>query len=187
MSNPRSQTAVILRRLSFSTTNAIINCKNGFVRLTFGDMTKEVNVFNLAKQSRNVEDQNFEVNLIENLTSKHREKTELEAECEFELKSKDFNLDQIVKSTVNWASSPISPNPKQTNLSPLFIESAPSLELNALSRHLKYVYLDGQETLSVIIALTAGPEESLISVLRKHRKSIGCTMIDIKGLSRAIV
>ena len=39
--------------------------------LTFEDMTKEVNIFNLGKQPRDVEDQTFEVNLIENLTSEH--------------------------------------------------------------------------------------------------------------------
>jgi len=42
------------------------------MRLTFGDMTKEVNVFNLEKQPRDVENQTFEVILIKNLTSKHR-------------------------------------------------------------------------------------------------------------------
>jgi len=43
------------------------------MRFTFGDMTKEVNVFNLGKQPRDVEDQTFEVNRIENLTSVHNE------------------------------------------------------------------------------------------------------------------
>jgi len=39
--------------------------------LTFGDMTKEVNIFHLRKQPRDSEDQTFEVNLIEGLTSEH--------------------------------------------------------------------------------------------------------------------
>jgi len=63
------------------------------MRLTFGDMTREVNVFNLGKQPRDVEDQTFEVNLIENLTSKNREELEIETDCDFELESDDFNLD----------------------------------------------------------------------------------------------
>ena len=78
------------------------------MRLTFGDMTREVNVFNLGKQSRDVEDQTFEVNLIENLTSEHREELELETECDFGLESDDYNLDHVVESDVNWASNPIS-------------------------------------------------------------------------------
>ena len=63
------------------------------MRLTFGDMTREVNVFNLEKMPLDVEDQTFEVNLIENLTSEHREEFELETDCDFDLESDDFNLD----------------------------------------------------------------------------------------------
>jgi len=70
------------------------------MRLSFKDMTKKVNVFNLEKQPEDMDDQTFEVNLIENLTSEHSEELELEAECEFELKSANFNMDQIVDYTV---------------------------------------------------------------------------------------
>ena len=63
------------------------------MRLTFRDMTREVNVFNLEKQSRDIEDQTIEVNLIENITSKHREELKVETESEFELESIDFDLD----------------------------------------------------------------------------------------------
>ena len=55
------------------------------MRLTFGVMTREVNVFNLRKQPRVVKVQTFEVDLIENLTSEHREELELETECDFGL------------------------------------------------------------------------------------------------------
>jgi len=44
-------------------------------------MTKEVNVFHLGKQPRDFDDQIFEVNLIERLTSEHEE----EPECKSEL------------------------------------------------------------------------------------------------------
>ena len=47
-SNHRAQTPVILGRPFFATANAIINCRNRSMRLTFGDMTREVNVFNLG-------------------------------------------------------------------------------------------------------------------------------------------
>ena len=57
------------------------------MRLNFGNMIREVNVFNLGKQCHNVEDQTFKVNLIENLTSEHGEELELETDCDFELES----------------------------------------------------------------------------------------------------
>ena len=54
VSNRRSQTPVILGRPFLATANAIINCRNGSMRLTFGDMTKEVNAFNLGKHPYNI-------------------------------------------------------------------------------------------------------------------------------------
>jgi len=65
VSKPKAQTPVILGRSFLATANAIINYRNGSMRLTFGDMTREVNVFNLGKRPRDVEDQTFEVNLTE--------------------------------------------------------------------------------------------------------------------------
>ena len=70
------------------------------MRLTFRDITKEVNVFHLGKQPRDLDDQSFEVNLIEGLTSDHKEEMEYESDNEFDLESHDFNLDQIIESTV---------------------------------------------------------------------------------------
>jgi len=49
VSNPRAQTPVNLGRPFLAITNAIINCRNGSMRLTFRDMTREVNVFNLGR------------------------------------------------------------------------------------------------------------------------------------------
>ena len=138
------------------------------MRLTFGDMTREVNVFNLGKQSHGVEDQTFEVNLIENLTSEHMEELELKTECDFELDSDEFNLDQVIESAVNWASNPISQNMEPTNMTHPSGEPSSSLELKSLPAHLKYVYLGEQETFPVIIAshLNDG-QEDLKVILRK--------------------
>jgi len=56
VSNPRSQTPIILGRPFLATANAIINCRNESMRSTFGDMTKEVNVFNLGKHPYDIND-----------------------------------------------------------------------------------------------------------------------------------
>ena len=44
------------------------------------------------------------------LTSEHEESMEIETEVEFDLEAEDFNLDQIVDSAVDWASSPSVPH-----------------------------------------------------------------------------
>jgi len=145
------------------------------MRLTFRDMTNKVNIFNLEKEPYDMEDPPFKVNLFEDLTSEHSEEKKLKSKCDAELEFEDFKLDEIVNSTIKWASSPSSLGPKPTSLTPLSIESSPSLELKALLKYLKYAYLDEQETLSVIVAsdLTDGQVEELITILRKHKKAIG--------------
>jgi len=141
VSNPRSQTIIILGRPFLATANAIKNCRNRSMRLTFGDMTKQINVFNLDKHPYATNDQPFKVNLIENVTSEHREEIELKTRCDTELESENFNLDEMVNSTIKWASSPSSLDQKPMSLTPPPIGSSPSIELKIFPKHLKYAYL----------------------------------------------
>jgi hypothetical protein len=41
---------VILERPFLATFNALINCRNGVMKLSFENMTLEMNVFNICKQ-----------------------------------------------------------------------------------------------------------------------------------------
>ena len=41
---------IILGRQFLATSNAIINCRNGVMQLTFGNMTLELNIFHLSKK-----------------------------------------------------------------------------------------------------------------------------------------
>ena len=50
------QVPIILGRPFLATTNAIINCWNGVMQLTFGNMTLEVNIFHLSNKFKLVED-----------------------------------------------------------------------------------------------------------------------------------
>ena len=56
MVSPENEIPVILGRPFLATCNAIINCKDGKMKLTFGHMTMEVNVFNLQKQPTGFDD-----------------------------------------------------------------------------------------------------------------------------------
>ena len=141
MSNFRSQTPIILGRPFLATVNAIIICRNRSMRLIFGDMTKEINVFNLEKHRNDMDNLPFEVNLIEDLTNKHKEEINLEVQCDAELESENFKLDEVVNSTIECTSSPSSLDPKPTCLTSPYIKSPPFLKLKALPKHLKYAYL----------------------------------------------
>ena len=51
---------IILGRPFLATSNAIINCRNGVMQLTFGNMTLELNIFHLGKRHMHTEEDDFE-------------------------------------------------------------------------------------------------------------------------------
>ena len=57
--------------------------------------------------------------------------------------------------------------------------------MKPLPNNLKYVYLEEENKLPVIIStsLTAEQEQRLLDVLKKHKKAIGWTLADIPGIS----
>ena len=52
-----NQVPIILRRPFLATSNAIINCRNGVMQLTFGNMTLELNIFHLGSKHKSMEEQ----------------------------------------------------------------------------------------------------------------------------------
>ena len=47
---------VILGRPFLATSNALINCRNGLMKLSFGNMILEINIFNICMQPRDDND-----------------------------------------------------------------------------------------------------------------------------------
>ena len=47
---------IILGRPFLATSNVIINCRNGVMQLTFGNMTLEINIFHLSNKHKLAED-----------------------------------------------------------------------------------------------------------------------------------
>ena len=69
-----NQVPIILGRPFFATSNAIINCQNGVMQLTFGNMTLELNIFHLGskhKSGKEQEQESDEECLISPSTGKH--------------------------------------------------------------------------------------------------------------------
>ena len=52
-----NQVPIILRRPFLVTSNAIINCRNGVMQLTFGNMTLKLNIFHLGSKQKSMEEQ----------------------------------------------------------------------------------------------------------------------------------
>ena len=76
---------------------------------------------------------------------------------------------------------PISPSPMVPDIQP----ASNTPELKPLPNNLKYVYLEEEDKLFVIIStsLSAEQEQRLLRVLKKHKKAIGWTLADISGIS----
>ena len=58
IANEPNHVLIILGRPFLATANAIINCRNGVMQLTFGNMTLELNIFHLNNKHRLPEDEN---------------------------------------------------------------------------------------------------------------------------------
>ena len=79
---------IILGRPFLATSNAIINCRNGVMQLTFGNMTLELNIFHLSNKHKpeNAEGQEFDevcsIGLSAGKPSAHKLQVELIKESE---------------------------------------------------------------------------------------------------------
>ena len=60
----RNQIPVILGRPFLATANALIDCSSGVMKLTFGNITVEMNIFKLDGQIIDPEEQYQQVNMI---------------------------------------------------------------------------------------------------------------------------
>ena len=86
ISNANSQISVILGCPFLATFNALINCRSGVLKLYFGNITLELNIFNTCKQTTDEEDVH-EVNLIETVVQDQTLEACLVNSC-------DFNFDE---------------------------------------------------------------------------------------------
>ena len=90
--NASTQILVILGRPFLATSNALINCRSGVMKISFGNMIVELNIFDINKQVLDNEDI-CGVNMIEGLVRD----AFIESSCEDSLKAcltcVDCNLD----------------------------------------------------------------------------------------------
>ena len=63
---------MILGRPFFATSNVVVNCRNGVMKLAFGNMIMDLNAFNLGKTLADDEEMQ-EVNWINTVVGDHME------------------------------------------------------------------------------------------------------------------
>ena len=199
--NQGTQFLMILGRPFLATTNAIIHCKGGLMTLSFGNMTVNLNIFNVIKGMGDEKDV-CEVNMVNSVVQKYLDNISYDdplmsclvspSWCEKVTTSESEFLHSIIEHNevleVNgWA-------PKFEPLQPIEDRALPSeerppkLKLKPLPSHLKYAFLGVEETFPVIISssLELDQENKIFEILKTHLTALGWTIADIKGISPLI-
>ena len=199
--NQGTQFLVILGRPFLATANAIIHLREGLMTLSFGNMTVNLNIFNVIKGMGDEEDV-CEVNTVDSVVHKYLDNVSHDAPLMSCLVSPSWD-EEVTTSESEFLHSIIEHNevlevnrwaPKFEPLPPIedralpLKERPPKLELKPLPSHLKYAFLGVEETFPVIISssLELYQENKLLEILRTHRTALGWTIADIKGISPLI-
>ena len=199
--NQGTRFPVILGRPFLSTANVIIHCRGGLMTLSFGNMTVNLNIFNIIKGVGDEEDV-CEVNMVDSVVQKYLDNVSYDDPLMSYLVSPSWD-EEVTTSESEFLHSIIEHNevleangwaPKFEPLPPIedrvlpSEERPPKIELKPLPSHLKYAFLGIEETFSVIISssLDSEQENKLLEILRTHKTAIGWTIADIKGISPLI-
>ncbi|KAH9686903.1 hypothetical protein KPL70_014565 [Citrus sinensis] len=194
----RKHIPIILGRPFLATADAHIQCKTGNIQLSFGNMTMELNIFNIAKQLHNADDGIVDVDLIKalvddtfvsNLSDDPLQTclTHFGFDFDIDRSVDDVNalLDSVPSMDTNqWKSRVEQLAPSEKKLIPSS-ESPPKLELKSLPNTLEYAFLGEESTLPVIISSSLNDEQKgkLLDVLKEYKGALGWTIADIKSIN----
>ena len=201
MVNQGTQFPVILGRPFLAIANAIIHYRGGLMTLLFGNMTVNLNIFNVIKEMGDEEDV-CEVNMIDSVVQKYVDNVSYDDPLMSCLVSPSW-VEELTTSESEFLHSIFEHNevleangwePKFETLPPIedrvlpSEERPPKLELKPLPSHLKYAFLGVEETFPVIISssLESDQENKILEILRTHKTAIGWTIADIKGINPLI-
>ncbi|RVW12504.1 Transposon Ty3-I Gag-Pol polyprotein [Vitis vinifera] len=180
---------IILGRSFLATSNAIINCRNGLMQLTFGNMTLELNIFHMSKKQITPEEEEGleEVCIIDTLVEEHCNQN-MQDKLNESLGDLEERLSEpvdVLATLQSWR--------RREEILPLFNkeegeaaeEETPKLNLKPLPVELKYTFLEENNQCPVIISssLTSHQEISLLEVLKRCKKAIGWQISDLKGIN----
>ncbi|KAH9649110.1 hypothetical protein KPL70_025865 [Citrus sinensis] len=168
----RKHIPIILGRPFLAIADAHIQCRTGNMQLSFGNMTMELNIFNIAKQPHNADDGIVDVDLIEalvddtfllNLSDDPLQTclTHFGFDFDIDRSVDEVNalLDSAPSMDINkWKSRVEQLAPSEKKLIPSS-ESLPKLELKPLPNTLEYAFLGEESIMSVIILSSLNDEQ----------------------------
>ena len=140
---------IILGRPFLTTSNAIINCRNVVMQLTFGNMTFELNIFHLCKKHLHPEEEEGpeEVCIIDTLVNEHYEQS-MEEDLIKSLGNLDKGLPEpsdLLTTMSHWRREEILPLFNEEESHKATKKESPKPTLKLLPTGLKYAYLEEDE------------------------------------------
>ncbi|XP_021766986.1 uncharacterized protein LOC110731432 [Chenopodium quinoa] len=192
---------IILGRPFLATSKAIIDVKEGKMALKVDNDSIE---FDLNKVMRQPSSSNecFRIDTIENLMNEfryphmHASNDLLENVLLNENEVGDQKEMQLYEEILDEKEKTITDQEMLQTHEIFKVEKeeisngkgAPKVELKPLPSGLRYVILDANDTSPVIVNanLTEEQTSSLLNVLKKHRKALGYTLDDLKGISPSL-
>ena len=179
---------IILGRPFLATSNAIINCRNGVMQLTFGNMTLELNIFHLGKRHMHSEEGDFEeVCILDTILEEQAKEQQVQDILTSELSEclgEQHELQEMSLVQGYWR--------RRIEILPLLTGDEPrepqQLELKPLPAELKYAFLEENEQCPVVISslLTTTQEHNLLHLLKKNKQALGWKISDLKGINPSI-
>ena len=199
--NQGTQFPMTLGRPLLATANAIIHYRGGLMTLSFGNMTVNLNIFNVIKEIGDEEDV-CEVNMIDSMVQQYVDHVSYDDPLMCCLVSSSW-VKEVTTSESEFLQSIIEHSkvlvvngwaPKFEPFPPIEDRVLPSeetpskLELKPLPSHLKYAFFGVEETFPVIISssLESEQENKMLEMLRTHKTAIGWTIANIKGINPLI-
>ncbi|GJT25233.1 reverse transcriptase domain-containing protein [Tanacetum coccineum] len=105
-------------------------------------------------------------------------------DADFDPKGDILLLEMLLNDDPSSSLPPKELNFKELKIIKYSIDDPSELELKDLYSHLEYAFLEGTNKLPVIIAknLKDGEKDSLLKVLKSHKRAIAWKIFDIKGI-----
>ncbi|XP_062093602.1 uncharacterized protein LOC133799621 [Humulus lupulus] len=187
---------IILGRPFLATGRTLIDVQNGELTMRVNDQQVTFSVFKAMKFPDEVEECS-RVDVIDTLVAEIISRSVEKAAMGTQIFVDEEDYSSEEEQIITWVDSyqPVKKfnkvfealNLPEKHFQPPkpSVEEPPQLELKPLPSHLKYVYLGDNDTLPVIISscLESVAEESLLRLLKQHKRAIGWTMADIQGIS----
>ena len=179
---------IILGRPFLATSNSIINCRNGVMQITFGNMTLELNIFHLSKRHMQpVKDDCEEFCIIDTILEEQANEQQ-----EQDVLTQELSECLVEQQEPQCMSLVQGYWRKKIEILPLLTsekkKEAQQLELKPLPVELKYAFLEENKQCPVVISslLTTSQEHNLLHLLKMNKQALGWKISDLKGINPTI-